>query len=256
MKTKIVICYLLILGFIGIFIHSCSDDFLTKNKNGYLVEVPIYIHPDTGMEPYPIVWKNAGNASFKIVSKPDWFQVESMTGQFQNGIAILTCYVVKNDFFTNSPYFYHITTIPIDVDGVGRCFVNINYVNAGTAPVFTGEPSFWCGWYEGDLLVSESINFGRNETKRDINIRNFGLGYLIWEVLEYPEWISMVRIREDNGIPDQLMNAVTPNCQSTITTTCNRSGLPVGIHVGSIVIKTNDKKQPTYTITVQCQVGD
>ena len=57
-------------------------------------------------------------------------------------------------------------------------------------------------------------------------------------------------------IPDQLMGAIGPGWGSTITTTCNRSGLPEGVHIGNIIFKTNDKDQPTYTITVQCQVGE
>jgi hypothetical protein len=250
MKTGKIIRNLIISGFIGTFIHSCNDDFLTKNKEGTYIFPPIYLHPDVGAESYPIVWKDAGNAAFKIVKKPDWLQVESMTGQFQNGIAKLTCYVVRNEFFTKE--FVYTATIPIDVDGVGRCFVNVGYVNRGV-PIYTGEPSFSCIWYASWSQESELMDFRRDEAERYINIGNQGSGYLIWEVIEYPEWISMVRGDDWNGT--DLMAAVLPNGVSTIITSCNCSGLSDGVHVGYIVFKTNDKDQPTYTITVQCQVG-
>ena len=237
MKTKKIVCKLL---FIAVFTYSCSDEFLYQ-KDGYLIETFIYVFPDKDAETYPIFWANAGNATFTITKKPDWLKVESMTGKFQNGLAELTCSAVRNESFTAE--FVYNATMFINVDGIGRCFVDVNYANYGSYPNH-GDPIFFCGWLDG-MEISQ-LDFGNLENYYSTIISNLGSGCLIWKVIECPKWINMETQQGTN------IRAMAKELQIT----CERSGLPEGNHVGAIVFSTNDKNQSTYTITVRCQVGN
>jgi len=246
MKMKKIVCKFLFLGFIAVSVHSCSDDFLTEQweiQGGFAHTPPLYVFPDEGAKVYPIVWEDVNhlqinsmiNAPYTIIKKPNWFIVASMTGQFTNGITEITCSAVRNESFTASRIYE--ANMSIEIDGIGKGILRVGYVNSG-ASVNTYHPVFFCQWVD-------MLDFGSAESQRIINISNNGNGILIWKVEDCPKWISMV-----------TLDAVFPYYYKTLTITCNRSGLPDGIHTGSIVFSTNDKDQPTYTITVQCQVGD
>ena len=228
MKTKIFISTLL-LGFFTVFIHSCSDDFLNEGWN-YAVE-QLYLLPDDDAKEYPIVYEKAGNATFTIINKPDWLKVESMEGQFNNGIAKLTCSAIRNNLFTEKlVYFANMT---IEVSGIGKIFVDVGYNNG--VPGYPSNPVFV---YEG----IEPIYFGKDVTKQSVRFVNEGKSILIWEVKECPEWINM-----------KTIDYVYPILPKEITIICNRSGLSEGLHKGVIIISTNDKDRPTHVINVQCE---
>ena len=231
-------CKLALLGFITVFIQSCSDDFLTKRWEAHgqgIYNTPtIYVSSDEEARVYPIIWEDAGNATFTIINKPDWLKVESMVGQFMDGMAEVTCSAIRNKSFTDSKIY--LSDMTIEVEGVGKGIVDVGYINNGVS-VSTGNPVFFC---EG----IESIDFGKTETVRPVVIIHLGSGVLIWKVTECPEWINMKT--QDFLYYGNKMTEII----------CNRSGLPEGNHEGSITFSTNDKNQPTYTITVRCQVGD
>ena len=232
MKTKKIVCKLL---FIAVFTYSCSDEFLKKGWDvQVLFDTPrINVLPGEDAKEYPIIWADAGNATFNIVSKPDWLKVESMTGQFQNSIAFLSCSAIRNESFTETGIYE--ATMTIEVEEIGKGIVYVGYVNNG-ANVNTGNPVFFCEWVE-------FIDFGRKEDQRSITIFNQGSATLIWKVKECPEWITMEK--QDFVLYDR----------KTITISCNRSVIPDGNHVGYITLTTNDKNRPTYTIAVRCRVG-
>ena len=245
MGKKIIISTLL-LGFITVFIHSCSDDFLTKRWedariifiNTQTIYSIIYVFPNESAIVYPIVCEDAGNATFTIVNKPDWLKVESMNGQFTNGIAELTCSAIRNELFTE-PRIYLVDMI-IEVDGVGRGLVDVGYNNG--VPVFPYNPIFFC---DGMQYLDFSIDFEKTKNMLTIGMENRGSGVLIWKVKERPEWITMT-----------TQDFLDPMYHKMMEITCNRSGLPKGNYEGIIILSTNDRDQPTYSITVRCQVGD
>ena len=237
MKSKIIVCKLLLLGFIAVSIHSCSDDFVTKRREvQYIDETSIYMYPDEDAKEYPIIWAVAGNATFAIIKKPDWLKVESMTGQFINGKAVLTLSAVRNELFTAARFYVALVTI--EVDGVGKGVFPVSYISIGS-PDNPINPDFFCD----DVKL---IDFGSTITQYILHITNRAPAILIWKLQECPQWITM----------DIQNDIVIGGGSPTIKITCNRAGLPKGIHEGVIVLSTNDKDQPTYTITVRCQVGD
>ena len=236
---------LLLSGLFAVF-HSCSDDFLfekwgdarTVFINTQTFYSDIYVFPNEGAIVYQIVCEDAGNASFTILNKPDWLRVESMNGQFMNGIAELTCSAIRNELFTE-PKIY-LEDMTIEVDGVGKGIVDVGYNNG--VPVQTFHPVFFCDRME---WIDSSIDFGNTETIFPVVMANLGSGVLIWKVKECPEWITM-----------KTQDFLEPRHDKMTEIICNRSGLPEGEHEGVIIFSTNDKNQPTYTITVRCQVGD
>jgi len=234
---KIINCKLWLLGFIAVFFHSCSDDFLTKRWEVCRIfgTTTIYVVPEEDAKVFPIVWEDAANGAFTIINKPDWLKVELMDGQFLNGIAEITCSAIRNKSFTDSKVY--LSDMTIEVDGVGKGFVDVGYVNNG-ATGYTGNPIFFCEYIEYK-------DFGTSETVQPVNILNQGSNVLIWKIKECPEWIHM-----------KVQDFVFPFDRKEINIVCDRSGLPDGNHEGLITLNTNDKDQPTYTITVRCQVGD
>jgi len=234
MKTKIIICKLLITCLIGVLIHSCSDDFLTNNDR-HFIESCVCVFPDKSAQTYPISLANAGNATYTITKKPDWLKVESMTGQFQNGLAELTCSAIKNESFTGD--FVYTATMYIDVNGIGGCFAEVYYVNFGS-PLYNGEPKFYIE--NNDWLANNYLDFGQNHQYYHFPIHNIGGGCLIWKVTECPEWIHVTMC--GTALHDTPKEFEISSLE-----------LPYGIHDGTIVLSTNDKDQPTYSIAVRCQ---
>ena len=242
MRTKINTSTLW-LGVVAVFFHSCSDDFLTKGRDAQYIFINtqtiysnIYVFPNEDAIVYPIVCEDARNATFTIINKPDWLKVESMNGQFMNGIAELTCSAIRNELFTESRIY--LADMTIEVDGVGKGVVDVGYNNG--VPVLSFNPVFFC---EGMGYDDYSIDFGKTETSLPFITANRGSGVLIWKVKECPEWINM-----------KTQEFLEPGYQKMTEIICTRSGLPEGNHEGTIIFSTNDKDISTYMITVRCQV--
>ena len=232
MNTKIHISTLL-LGFIIVFVHSCSNDFLTEGWSYFETQM-IYVLPDEDAKPCLIAWQGAGNATFTITKKPYWLKVESMNGQFVNDVAELTCSVIRNDFFTEPKIYVGIMTI--EVDGVGKVYVEVGYNNG--MPGYPSSP--WFHWEYYDFIY-----FGTSQNQQSVRIANPSNSILTWKVIECPEWINM-----------KMQDFVYPSWSKEMTINCNRSGLPEGSYEGAIIFSTNDKNKPTYTVNVFCQVGN
>ncbi len=109
------------------------------------------------------------------------------------------------------------------------CIVKINFN--------VGDPSF--------SSYNDLVDFGRTDVQKNITISNHGTGLLAWTIEECPEWIT---VSPQQGI---IQNYSDEN----VTLTCKRSVLSNGIYTGTIVIRSNDKNKPTYSIIVKCRNG-
>lgn len=223
--------------FFTVFIHSCSDDFLTEGWkppewSTVIITPCIYVLPDEDAKPCVIGWEEAGNADFTIVSKPYWLKVESMKGKFMNGIAEITCSAIRNNLFTEDQWIY-VAIMTLEVDGIGNVFVEVGYNNG--RPGYPSDPVFVRN-------NSEIIDFGMYETLKSVYFGNKGNSVLIWKVIDCPEWINLEK---------EIDFLYRPKL---ITFTCNRSGLDEGDYEGVLKITTNEKNNPIHEIPVRCEV--
>jgi len=90
-----------------------------------------------------------------------------------------------------------------------------------------------------NTLESGTINFGRAETTQQFSFSNQGNGILAWKVEGCPEWLTV-------SVSNDSLNHLT---SSSLVFTCNRVLLPSGLNTATIYLKTNDKNQPSYSIT-------
>ena len=93
-----------------------------------------------------------------------------------------------------------------------------------------------------DWRGANKINFGQTETWQSYQLYKDGDGILVWKVEGCPEWLS---VSESYGILSSFTNP--------LSFTCNRELLSPGVNTATIYLKTNDKNNPSYAITVTAQ---
>ena len=175
-----------------------------------------------------IIPQNDGILIWQIVEHPEWITVSDSSG--------LSRYSGKTVSININPDKMPLTDVTGEIlianNSVNSplCVVNIKYD--------VGNPSFTC--YD-DLL-----DFRRNETQKNISITNYGYGLLTWKVEECPDWIT---VSPKNG----FLNSYD---SENIVFACNRTGLTEGQHTGTVVLRSNDKNKPTFSITVRCRIGN
>ena len=322
MKTNIYIQ--LWLCAICILTYACKDDYLNHVDDAKPVTSTIYVSPEWSAESYPIVIPNAGNATYTLSEIPRWLMPDSETGRFINGEAYITCSAISDSEFSEIGVYN--STMKINVEGKGDYVMVVGYVNAGN-PQIACPQSIELSYYgqtnmniipqnDGILIwqiveypewitVSDSVgisryggrtisininpdnipltdvtgeiviannsinsplctvnikfnagnptftcydnqlNFVRKETQKNISISNQGNGLLIWKVEACPDWIT---VSPQNGLVNSYHS-------EEVLFTCNRTGLTDGKHTGTVVLRSNDKSNPTFNITVSCRIG-
>jgi len=133
----------------------------------------------------------------------------------------------------NMSYNY---TVPLE-NPVGKIVIESNdkhnpRVEVEVKIIF-GNPVF-------SVWNSNTMDFGQQATTRNFSFSNSGNGMLVWKIENCPEWLT---VSEPGGILDN-------NKHTTITFSCNRELLSPGINTATIYIKTNDKNNLFFPITV------
>ena len=217
------------ITFTGLLTNSCNDDFLNKNENITTLESEIFISPDWETDYYFVVWQKAGNAKFTVTHSPKWLNLESVTGQFINGVAFLTCSAIRQDDFSTVGFYN--AQIQLNVEGIGLCMVRVRYINEGNPTIETS---------------SSMINLGGSSGYRSVlTLFNRSEGILVWKVIEQPEWISLsydagVALSNSANHIEVIFQPVSPLLIDT---------------QGTIVIANNSRNSPQYTINVQYTAG-
>jgi hypothetical protein len=101
-----------------------------------------------------------------------------------------------------------------------------------------GSPIFHCDY--------NLMDFGRQETTQNFWFLNNGDGLLIWTIEDYPEWIR----------PAETHGTLSAYNGTSVNLTCDRNKAPAGANEAVITVKTNDKANPSYSITVKCNNGN
>lgn len=206
---------------------TCKDDYLTKTDTMIPIESIIYVLPDRAPNSYQVVLGKATNAKYSIESAPEWLKLDTKTGQFVNGVTYLSCSAIKQDNFSNAGIYN--ATIILHVEGVGLCFIQVGYINEGFPTIESN---------------TKNIDFSSTD-KSIITLTNHSEGILIWEVVEYPEWVNLsvhtgYTLSNSTSITEATFSPVLPDMNSS---------------KGTIVIANNSLNSQEYEIEVNYTSG-
>jgi len=170
---------------------------------------------------------------WKIIEKPEWITI-----YFDFGPALpdSVVYPLPQNIGFDFKLYYDINTIPFNNQN-GKIVIVSNDKNNSTTviniPSNIGTPSMIC--------YSNQLDFGTTDTSLALLIYNQGDGFLNWKIdSSLPNWLTISNTNE----------VLTPYNFQQIILTCNRNLLPAGEQKQTIYLKTNDKNNPSYPITV------
>ncbi|GHT12413.1 hypothetical protein FACS189426_15770 [Bacteroidia bacterium] len=172
-----------------LILFSCSNDFLNEEPEfPAYTETGIYISPEWGTNDYPIHFSSVKNEKFTIENEPQWLNLTTGTGQFNNGVAYINCSASKNSDFSKVGIYSALMTL--NIENKGKQSVQVGYINEGN-PVFESENSLKLGYNTGFQAF--------------FPIKNSGEGLLVWEITAYPEWKiencpEWITFSEENGL--------------------------------------------------------
>ncbi|MCL1933916.1 MAG: hypothetical protein FWF53_08935 [Candidatus Azobacteroides sp.] len=181
-----------------------------------------------------LVIRNTGEGIllWGISEKPEWITINFPGGTM---IPDHTLYLLPQQSDITLELSYNNTSIPTS-DLQGKIIIASNDKNHSETEVNVsfnmGNPSLYCN--------TNQLDFGRTETGQSLWFSNYGSGLLTWEIDSCPEWLSV----------SKTSGALTPYSDQYLTFTCNRSLVPNGQQPVTIYLKTNDKDNPSYAITV------
>ncbi|MDR2680894.1 MAG: hypothetical protein LBC47_08820 [Tannerella sp.] len=225
MKLKIIFW-----GIAALLPFSCSNDFLHEKlltaDEIASVQSSIIVSPGGEAEDYPVVCPGAGDAGFRIVEKPDWLIVGSLTGKFTGGATSVNCSAKKvNDFSKVGIYCDFMT---IEDENGKKYVVQVIYLNEGDPRINL-------------YLYDQPLDFGKTGTSVDLIFSNQGNGILVWEFTGLPEWLAC----------SQTRGAMTHYDQRTVTFTADRNRVPEGKSSVIIYLNSNDASNPKIPITLE-----
>lgn len=214
---------------------GCSNDFLNENLTPVSLPVGvsnIYISPDWQSINCLFKLPSLKDADYEIVSKPSWLNVGSVSGHLSDSIAIVQCSANKNPAFSLVGVYMDFMTVKAD----GKNYkVPIAYITEGNPIV------------QVQSAVTLSYNTFGSPT---LQIKNTGLGILMWNIASMPDWLAVDTGRlESSGLYISQYNSynipliIKPGKNST------------GRLTGTIVLTTNDKEHPRVTINVTADLG-
>jgi len=197
-----------------------ATDLTIRNDSAYFVSLSVGNKGD-------------GILLWKIIEKPEWITI-----YFNFGTALpdSVVYPLPQNIGFDFKLYYDINNIPFN-DQNGKIVIVSNDKNNSTTviniPSNIGTPSLYCSW--------DQFDFGSTDTSLALFIYNIGDGFLNWKIdSSLPKWLTASKTND----------VLTPYNSQQIMLTCNRSLLPAGQQTLTIYLKTNDKNNPSYPITV------
>lgn len=213
---------------------SCSNDFLNEGFDKPDVpagESAIYISPEWESADYQFYLPGMENTGFEIKSTPSWLKVGSKTGTLINSVASIHCSAKRMlDFNEVGIYLDKIEVLA----GKKMFYVPVGYLVEGDPRVEVGR----------EISIQNSLN---------IEISNQGNGILVWDIVSMPSWLDVDMDRFNRT-----------NYTGVIIAQYSSGNLPLSLRPDEIsgevlkdriILKTNDKYNPTVTIDVTLDIG-
>jgi len=214
---------------------GCSNDFLNENLTRVtfpIGESNIYISPDWESNNYMFKLPSLKDADYEIVTTPSWLNVSSVNGHLSDSVAIIQCSAIKNsDFGVVGIYMDFITVKANDI----TYKVPVAYINEGN-PTAQVQSSVTLSYdYYGYPYLQ---------------IKNNGLGILLWNIVSMPDWLTVDTSRlESSGFYISQYNSYNIPLRIIPGETSS------GNLTGNIIISTNDKQHPNITVNATTDLG-
>ncbi|MCL1937452.1 MAG: hypothetical protein FWF52_03530 [Candidatus Azobacteroides sp.] len=231
----------IVLSIVLLFTFSCSNDFLKESVdyNSYLGENSIIVvSPNWAAQDYTLYCSGVGNAKFTVVHAPEWLNISAQSGEFINNIATLNCKANACSAF--SAVGVYDTYMTLSVAGTGNVVIPILYITEGNPVIETSN----------SLMISYDYGGSYNGI---LSIKNAGQGILLWNILEYPQWLI---VSNNNGMMYGYSSILPYNAEETVYVTFDpnvpfQEGLS-----GKLVIGSNDKNKPEVEVEIQMDLGN
>jgi hypothetical protein len=227
-----------VTGLVLLAVVSCNNDFLKDtSENTSVGESTVFISPQWEAQDYLVYCATVGNAEYTIIDAPAWLDIDSKSGRFSNDVAAIHCHANVNSEF--SEVGIYLAQMTLSVENKGNYIIPVNYITEGN-PVIETEKNI-------------KISYEPGNPSR-LTVRNTGEGILLWEIKEYPKWMS---INNDYLHSVNYPGTLLPqNAEGYTYFSFNpEASLPDDL-TGKIVIVSNDKNNPETVIDVQCDLGD
>jgi len=204
--------------------------YITEGNPTIQVQSTLTLSYDTNGNPgLQIQNLGLGILLVEISSMPDWLVLDT-TRLESTGLYI-------------SPYNSYNISFLFKLDGVitgsksGNIILN---TNDKSHPVVTINVTADLGTPQLNIYTS-TINFSFTETSKTLVFSNYGNGTLIWEFTDIPEWLT---IAPSSGTYGPYSSG------GNIIFSCDRAKLSQGQNSATVILKTNDSSQPSYSIKV------
>lgn len=203
------------------------------NIGSPLVEVQssLALSYSTSNNPYLTI-KNTGPGilSWNISHMPDWLVLDTNRLEFEG------VYMLPNTSY-NIPLLYNVNK---DSSGIVKGTMVLS-TNDKKHPSDTINVTVNLGFPKLNTYTT-SIDFSFMETSTILKFSNDGNRSLIWEFQDIPEWLT---ITPSNGICNSYSSA------GNITFTCDREKMAPGQNSATVILKSNDRSRPSYSIMVK-----
>ncbi|SHF40303.1 hypothetical protein SAMN05444274_10591 [Mariniphaga anaerophila] len=224
-------CQNIILFFAVLLLFACNDEFLNESLDVSDVGASmIIISPTWTAGDYMFSINGAGSADFEIVSKPHWLKVDSNTGTFINGMAIIHCEADVEPRFSELGIYADQMLVSVNDK---KYAVPLYYITEG-------DPSV-------EVIKTLEVNYS-GETK--LKISNKGDGILVWDIVDMPEWLE---VNLDGFVPMSVFLGRDADAYVPFTVNVEKainSGLS-----GTIVLQTNDRNNLMIQVPVSVSLG-
>jgi len=117
-------------AFLCLTAFSCSNSFLWDYPAQPALTSPeeILISPDSGASDYTVYMPGAGNANFTVVNIPFWLNVQTLSGQFTEDYATITCSAYPQSAFSQNATYKSL--MMLNIEGIGKAQVTVGYVSS------------------------------------------------------------------------------------------------------------------------------
>ncbi|HEY3371179.1 MAG TPA: hypothetical protein VGK10_10045 [Prolixibacteraceae bacterium] len=222
---------LLILS-LSIAFFSCNDDFVNEKLTiSGVATSAIVISPEWEADDYQFSCENVVNADFTINSKPEWLILDSQSGKFTDSMATIHGSANPEPRFSNVGLY--VDQMMITSDGK-QYAVPVYYITEGNPTV----------------QVNRQFEIAYNNYNNVLEISNTGEGVLLWDILSMPDWLT-VNTSQFNAMSLILGKGAAATVPFVLDP---KAAIQSGL-TGTIILKTNDKKNPQVEIAVSANLG-
>ncbi|MDR2470015.1 MAG: hypothetical protein LBD27_05995, partial [Tannerella sp.] len=216
---------------------SCNNDFLKEEHPVYssVESAGITVSPEWEEGDYQVVC-NVENTTFKVVSKPHWLAVSTMSGKIENGIAVIRLKANPDKELQSKVGIYN-SLMMLETANKQNVAVPVSYLVEGN-PVL-----------EWQITPNDNLHVNAN-TFALLGIYNPSDGILLWALKEKPDWITLTGYDDLKEITENAGHVLFNGPITRILMNTSDGSNVLDNKEGVIILVSNDSKQPEVRIPV------